>query len=218
LKGEKQMRTISILLTLFGLLFGVAGQARGDVNIGVSIGEEGLKAFYFAIGAYYRVPEKEVVIIRERRIPDQEIPVVLFIAARAKVAPGVVVNLRLRGKTWMDITLHFGLTPEVYYVPVKTEVKGPPYGKAYGHYKKNKSKQDWKKVTLSNDDVINLVNLRFISEYHRCPPEEVIKMRSEGRKFVAINDGFKKDKGKGKESKEQGDENKSKGKGKGKNG
>jgi len=212
------MRAILISLTLMGLLLGVVQEVKGDVNVGVSVGEEGLKGFYFSVGEYFRVPEREVIVIRERRIPDEEIPVVLFLAARARVAPGVIIDLRFRGKTWMDITIHYGLSPEIYYVPVKVEVKGPPYGKAYGHYK-NKQKKDWKKIVLSNDEVINLVNLRFISEYHHHPPEEVIRTRSEGKTFVAIHTDVKKGKGKEKDfegsSKGNGDKGKGKGKGKG---
>jgi hypothetical protein len=178
-----------------------------------------LRGFYLAVGDYFRVPEREVTIIRERRIPDEEIPVVLFLAARARVAPSVVIDLRLGGRSWMDITLHLKLSPEIYYVPVKGEVKGPPYGKAYGYYK-NKNRKDWGKIVLSNPEIINLVNLRFISEYHHFAPEEVIRLRADGNNFVVINDEVKKGKAKEKEkgSKENDKgEGKGKGKGKGKN-
>jgi hypothetical protein len=102
----------------------------------------------------------------------------------------------------MDITLRFGLSPEIYYVPVRVEVKGPPYGKAYGYYK-NKPRKEWGKIVLKDADVINFVNLRFISEYHGYPPGEVIKMRSAGKNFVVVHDGIRKGKGKKEEVKEQ---------------
>jgi hypothetical protein len=86
----------------------------------------------------------------------------------------------------MDITLRFGLGPDIYYVPVQ-RVYGPPYGNAYGHYK-HKKRKDWHTIRLADDEVVNLVNLRFISERYGHPPEEVMRMRSAGRSFAAIND------------------------------
>ena len=214
------MRNLAIILIFIFLFIFVAVCANAQqVNAGVSIGEEGLRGFYLAVGDYFRVPEREVILIKERRIPDEEIPVALFIAARARVIPSVVIDLRLGGRSWMDITLHFKLNPEIYHVPVEGEVKGPPYGKAYGYYK-NKNRKDWGKIVLSNPEIINLVNLRFISEYHRFPPEEVIRLRAVGKNFILINDEVKKRKGKEKDlkgkDKESREKEKGEGKGKGK--
>ncbi len=173
------------------LLASFLPDAKADVDIGVSIGDEGVKGFYFAVGDYYRVPHREIVLIRERRIPDYEMPVILFLAQRARVTPAVIVDLRLGGMTWLGITLHFGLSPEIYYVPVRdVRVYGPPYGKAYGYYK-NKPRKEWKKIRLDDDDVINLVNLKFLSSYYNYKPETIIKMRSEDKSFISINDELK---------------------------
>lgn len=215
------MRVTIILATLFLLLFGVLSEsADATVNIGASIGERGLNGFYFAVGDYFRVPEREVMVIRERRIPDEEIPVVLFIAQKARVAPSVIIDFRLHRKSWMDIVHHYRLSPEIFYVPVK-EVKSPPYGKAYGHYH-NKPRKEWKKIVLKDPEVINLVNLQFVSKYHGCPPEKVIEMRSGGRSFVAIHDEIRKGRDHKAHDKvehghgENGGEEKGKGAGKGK--
>jgi hypothetical protein len=41
----------------------------GGAETGVSIEEESLEGFFLAVGDYYRVPQREVLIIRERGIP-----------------------------------------------------------------------------------------------------------------------------------------------------
>lgn len=202
------MRILIIFLVLIMATLGNAiPQAGAGVDLGISIGEEGLRSFYLSVGDYYRVPEREVVIIRERGIPYEEMPVVLFIAGRAHVAPRVIVDLRLRGMSWMDITFHYGLSPEIYYVPLRV-APGPPYGRAYGYYKKWPRKE-WEKVRLGDDDVVNLVNLKFVSEHYGYSPEGVIKMRSGGRNFVEINEEIKR--GKGQKVKEKGEKQKGKG-------
>jgi hypothetical protein len=172
--------------------------ADAAIDFGISIGDEGVRGFYLSIGDYYKVPQKEIRIIKERRISDEEIPVVLFFAKRARVSSKAIIDLRMSGKTWMEISIHLGLNPDIFYVPVK-EVKGPPYGKAYGHFKK-RSRKDWKGITLGDDDVINLVNLRFTSEYYNYKPEEIIRMREKGEDFIKINNNIKKAK-KGQERK-----------------
>ena len=59
--------------------------ASAQVSAGVSI-TSGHNSFYFAIGDYYRVPESRVVYVRDHyRIPDEELPVVFFLASRAHV-------------------------------------------------------------------------------------------------------------------------------------
>lgn len=184
------MRSLIVLLSLAALSVGApAAQADTRMDIGATIVNGDLRGFYLSLGEYYQVPEREIVVIRDRHIPDYDIPVVLYIAQRAHVAPGVVVDLRLAGNSWMDITLRFGLGPDIYYVPVQ-RVYGPPYGNAYGYYKKKR--KDWHTIRLADDDVVNLVNLRFISERYGHPPEEVMRMRSAGRSFVAINDEFRR--------------------------
>lgn len=192
------MKAMMIFSILFLILLGSqAAYGQPQVDIGASFGPEGLKSFFFSIHEHFRVPEREVLVVRERRIPDEEIPVVFFIAQRARAVPATIIDLRLAGRSWMDITLHFGLSPEIYYVPIKVEVKSPPYGKAYGYYR-NKPKKEWKHIKLVDADVINFVNLRFLSEYHKYPAEEVIKIRSGGKHFVVVHDEIKKGKGKGK--------------------
>jgi hypothetical protein len=81
---------------------------------------------------------------------------------------------------------------------VDVVVTGPPYGRAYGYYKK-KPKKDWRTIVLGDDDVVNLVNLKFMSEHYGYPPEKIIKMRSGGKEFVSIYDEIRKEKEKMKE-------------------
>lgn len=184
------MNILLLGLTALSLFFFPASDTHATVDLGLSVGDEGLNSFYLAVGDYYRVPTAEVAFVRERHIPYYETPVVFFLAQRAHVAPSAIVDLRLRGMSWMDITLNFGLSPEIYYVPV-SYVPGPPYGRAYGYYKKYPRKR-WKEIVLVDDDVVNLVNLGFISRHYHYKPEEVIKMRSKNKEFVVVHDEVRK--------------------------
>ena len=186
-------KTIIMFIALMFLVPAAPALAQ-NVSTGISISNGELQSFYLAIGEYYRVPESRVVYVKQHyRLPDEELPVVFFLASRAHVDPQVIIDLRLRQRmSWLNITFHYGLTPEIYYVPVKRV--GPPYGNAYGHYKKHG--HDYKKVVLVDADVVNLVNLRFMSEYHGVAAEAVMDQRGRGERFVVINDHYDKEKGK----------------------
>jgi len=174
------MRAICILSLVVGVTL-VSGRADAQtaVSVNARIGD-----FHVAVSNYYHVPEREVVVIRERRISEEELPVVLFIAQRASVSPARIVDMRLSGRSWWDISVRYGIGPEVYYVPV-TVAPGPPYGHAYGHYKK--SRKHWNTIVLSDDDVVKLVYLRFASEYYRVPAERVIERRGRQGDVVLIH-------------------------------
>ncbi len=73
--------------------------------------------------------------------------------------------------------------------------------------------KDWNTIRLTDAEIVDFVNLRFISEYHSYSPEEVIRMRSAGAGFITINDNIKKAGKKGKGASHKGG---AKGKGKGK--
>ncbi len=178
----------TVILALFVLAAGWASVRGDQVSVGVSVADGELQAFYMSIGDYYGIPHREVVRVRERyRLQDEELPVVFFLAARARVSPSVLLDLRLGGLSWLDISFRYGLTPDIFFVPVTTTKIGPPYGNAFGYYRKYRVGHQWDKIALSDREVVDLVNLKFVSEHHRIRPETVMEMRGRGQSFVKIN-------------------------------
>jgi hypothetical protein len=155
-----------------------AASAETAVNVSAQIGN-----FHVAVANYYHVPEREVVVVHERHIPDDDLPVVFFIAREAHVPTTRIIEMREHGRSWWDISVHYGLRPDVYYVPVAYD-PGPPYGHAYGLYKKPRS--EWHRIVLSDSDVVNLVQLRFLSEHYAIPAEKVMEARGRNPHVVAM--------------------------------
>ncbi|MGC8745973.1 MAG: hypothetical protein ACP5SQ_05030 [Candidatus Saccharicenans sp.] len=131
------MKAVRALGLAVGFVLGlslVTNLAAQNINLGLSISEGKVRGFYLAVSSYFGVPESRVVEVQQTyHLSDEEFLVVFFIAARARVEPVAVINLRLRGMSWWDISLHFGLSPEVFFVPVATVRIGPPFGRAYGY-------------------------------------------------------------------------------------
>jgi hypothetical protein len=188
--GEQEISFRSLAAAVLGIALFCTAMPRASYaaewNVGISGGDHGIDGFHLSVGEYYDVPEREVVVIRDRGIDDDELPVVFFLARRAHVYPNAIVDLRMRGMSWMDITLHFGLYPDIYYVPVPVYVY-EKYPHAWGHYKKYPKKNDWRKIRLRDADVVNQVNLIFMRDHYRYNPGRVIKYRSEGKRFAVID-------------------------------
>jgi hypothetical protein len=165
-----------------GFLLLASPSWAADVGFNISIGAPG---FYFSVGNFFGYPEREVVIIHERGIPDNDLAVVFFISQYAHVPPPVVIDLRIgHGWSWARICEYYRIPPAVFYIPVQSY--GPPYGHAYGHYRHYPHQRDWERIRMTDAMIINQVNLIFISKYYNCPPERVIGLREQGSSFGTI--------------------------------
>jgi len=165
--------TLHLIFIVFG--FSTLSTAA-QVQASAAFSGDGLRSFYFAIGNYYQVPEREVDVVRVRALPPEEVPVAFYVAQRARVSPTVVVDLRRRGVSWADIALHFNFGPDIYYFQ-----DGPPYGKAYGY---------WRKHPPRDAEVIDAVNVHFLSEYHHVAPEVVRTERLHKGNYVVVAGDF----------------------------
>lgn len=165
--------TVRLMVAILGFS---AASLHAQVQAGAVFSGDGLRSFYFAVGNYYQVPEREVVVVQQQALPPDEVPVVFYVAQRARVAPAVVVDLRRRGLSWTDIAFHFRLDPDIYYFR-----GGPPYGKAYGY---------WKRHPPRDVEVIDAVNVHFLSDYHRVAPDVVWAERSHGHSYAVVARDF----------------------------
>jgi hypothetical protein len=192
-----------------------ASPARAEISFGLNVNGGGVESFYLDVSNYYQVPQAQVIMVRDRHIPDEEIPVVLFLATRAHVGPELIVQQRLGGRSWMDIALFYHLDPGIFYVPFQRD-PGPPYGHAYGYYRHAK-KNHWNKIRLGDADVVNFVNTRFVSEHYGYSPDEVARYRSQGGRFERVGrKGQGHDEGRGQDRNDgQGNNGHGKGRGKG---
>jgi uncharacterized membrane protein YgcG len=173
------------LLLLGAWALSTTGARADDFGFGVSITNEGRKNFFLAASTHFKVPGTTVGLCVKKGIRDEEFPVVCYLATRARVKPEALVKLRLEGKSWAQITIGLGLGAEIYHVPIKVAAR-PPYGNAYGHFKKC-PRNAWNKLVLPDADIINLVNLRFASAHYGLAPEKVIELRAGGKDFLAVH-------------------------------
>jgi hypothetical protein len=170
-------------------------EAGIDVDLGVRA-EIGDADLFLNISSRYfdrDRPAIERVAVRYNN-PD-DLAVSLFICRHSRQTPEAVYKLRRQGLSWWEISARFGVPADVWFVEVRRD-PGPPYGKAYGHWKKHKRDKS-QVVVLTDADVRNLMAVRMIHEYYGVSVEVAMDWRSSGRNLQGIlSDEYRKRHGK----------------------
>lgn len=111
---------------------------------------------------------------------EVDLPVVLFVARQCGRPVGEIVGLRAQGLSWSVIFTRLHVSPDVLFVGMDRD-PGPPYGKAWGHWKRNSGP-----VRLSDDDVRGLVQVQLGSKWAGVSPVELARSRGQGKSIVTF--------------------------------
>lgn len=189
---EATVKNKGIIVFAAVILFAAFFQSVfAEIQAGFTVGSEGVQNFYLGLSEYNNVPVTQITAIRNNGIPDEELPVVFFMAQKAGVSPEKIIAWRIRKHlSWMAIAGRLSLSPEVFYVPVEGPVNGGIYGRTYGYFD-IRHKSRWNRIKLMDADIINFVNLRFMSEHYGYRPEEIIRLRESGKPFIAIHNDIR---------------------------
>jgi hypothetical protein len=147
--------------------------------------EEELRNFYRAVGNYYKASPGELEQVCSASLPLDEVAVAFHVARNAGVPVTSYLELRTQGLGSMDILSLLNVNRDALYVPVgspTTVFPGQSHEDLRGH-----AREAWSDPDLSDSDITNLVNLKFIAEYYGWRAEHVIALRSGGWSFAAIH-------------------------------
>lgn len=155
---------------------------------------EPLADLHRAVRETLGLPEPLIVQLLEDGLPHEQLPVVGLLSRELRQAPEEIVRLHRSGLSYLDVALRFGSGPELFHVALPRD-PGPPYGNAWGYYKKTPRAQ-WRTIRLTDVDVVNLVNLRLCRDHYRIAPDRVARLRREGRDFSDIHRELARETGK----------------------
>ena len=191
-------KSFVLVLSLLPALAGMpAAQAGFDIDFGASVRLDDDTDLYFAVSSRYFNRDRDVVERWGRRYdnPD-DLAVALFISRHSGVSLKAIFDLRREGRTWWDLGIRVGVPTDVWFVPVRRD-PGPPYGKAYGHWKKHKHDKH-NTFILADTDLRNLVAVRMIHDYYGVSVELAMARRSGGTGLLAlVSDEYRGRHGKG---------------------
>jgi hypothetical protein len=78
----------------------VLSPAQDKVGTGV---KDASVDYWDSVSDYYRNSRRAVMALRDKGVPDEEIPAVLHIARNSTASPNQVLEARKSGKAWTDI-------------------------------------------------------------------------------------------------------------------
>lgn len=184
----KKLTKISLVavVALFSLLAAPASAAT-RVNVDVLWNpnpDDSTQVFLHVTNTAYPMPRERVTaVFHEIPNPYDEYPVLAFIAYNAHVDIGTVWAYKRKGHVWANVMWHFGVPPSALFVDVPRQ-PGPPYGRAYGHWKRLGDRMP--RDVISNDDVTYWVRMRAVASYAGVPPGQVYRWRESGQRFDTI--------------------------------
>ncbi len=134
--------------------------------------DDDTQIFLHVANEAYPVPrERAVAVFPRLEDPHRDYPILAFIAHHGHADIEAVWSYRTGGRGWFDVMVHFGVPPRLLFVELP-EPPGPPYGKAYGHWKKRGNGLGSAHVT--DADVLFWVNLRAASGYAGISPAKLL--------------------------------------------
>ncbi len=199
------VRTVSVLAFLTAAAAPVV-RAQLDVDLGAEVRLGDRARLFFSVDSRYFGQDIRAVERWSARYPNpDDLVVALFLAKESGRSPDVAYALRRQGLSWWDVGIKFGIPFDRWFLPVTTE-PGPPFGNAYGSWRKHQQNPAHL-VVLADADVRNLVAARMLHEYYGIPIETAMKLRASGRNIrdlVADEYETRHGKGKGRQPVSQG--------------
>ena len=175
------MRFLTRLL-LAGALLCLLGPGAVHAQRGGQ-GDPDEAAFLRAVGEHFGTPRREVLVLSRWGLSAKEIPVVLRLSKRAGVSPDVVVARRRHGDGWMQIARGYSVHAGDFHVPIDGSFGflDPVYERFNA-----RSTSEWREVSLSDEEVVGLVNVRFLSRALGMSPGRVVEAMGDGRDVVGV--------------------------------
>ncbi len=176
-----QRARASLLLAVLLGLGAWAGTARAgvDVDFGAAIRVGDDSNLFLRISSRYFDRDPEVVQQCEAQYGDpDDVAVALFLSNRCGVPPERIFDLRRERMSWWQIGVRLGAPVDVWFVPV-THNPGPPYGRAYGYWRKFQHNPRYH-FALSDREARDLVALRVMHDYYGLRPAQAMQLRERG--------------------------------------
>jgi hypothetical protein len=146
-----------------------------------------IKEEYFSdMSKYFNVSRDSVIDLIIEEIPAEDIPVAVFIAQRAQTPAIKIAKLRARGDSWMGILKSRALTPDIFYFMLSGDINSKTFAPIFDKFNSIPPKK-WGVLDFTDEEIQNLVNLKFIFSHHDYSVFEVMTMRDFGKDYPKIN-------------------------------
>jgi hypothetical protein len=181
-------KRIALLLPLAFFLGIPAGRAAVsfDVAVGMNVNED--TRIFLNITNQTWQPTVPATVVQRCRYPEDDFPVVAFLAYHSHRDPNFILRLRTDGYSWSEIFYRVHVDPGVLFVGIDRD-PGPPYGKAWGYWRNNSRHGHHAHYRFSDRDVVGLVKVQTVSRHFGTSPFSVIDAQRHGERMEAYSAG-----------------------------
>ncbi|MBP7868226.1 MAG: hypothetical protein KA419_20040 [Acidobacteria bacterium] len=146
------------------------------------------QAYFSLVGNSYGFADNDVIAMREMGILEDELPLLFFIANRAHCHPRDVARYRLGHHSWMDVSRHYRLGPDAYYLQVDGYNEAAFGGRySYLGYPRDR----WSAVQFQDADLVYLANAHMLSRHYRVSPLDVYRGALGGKRFYQLEQQYR---------------------------
>ena len=183
--ARRSLRPTPYLLLAAAMLLTTAvtrAETFSDVSMGLKLNDD-TRLFVNLTNDYFG-PSQAVAtsVIRRSPRPGDDFPAILLLARASRRSPEAILDLRLGGMSWVGIMARVNMGPDFLFAGLDRD-PGPPYGKAWGHYKQHPGKgksQGKGRYVISDRDFVELAKLQVTAGYFKVSPYSVITARQKG--------------------------------------
>lgn len=145
-----------------------------------SVADDDQFLLHLAVGDYgYARQQIDPVLPRMGHI-EEDLPVVLLLAAESGKSLEFIVDLRSEGLSWSVIFSQVGVSYSPLFVGIDRD-PGPPYGKAWGHWKKNSGA-----TTLSDKEIVGLANIQAGRRVTGVSAFDLARAQGQGKSVATV--------------------------------
>ena len=140
---------------------------------------------FFSISSRYFDREPAFVRSAARLFPrPDDLAVAMFIASHSGKTPDFLFSLRRGGLPWVDVGSRCGVPVDAWFIPVERD-PGPPYGRAYGYWRKHQ-RNPHERFVVSDIDARRLVSARMAHDYYGVPADVAMRWGGSGRDIGSV--------------------------------
>lgn len=143
------------------------------------------EAFYRAMSEHFEVPLDEARTLSRWGLPDDQLPVLLFMARHAGVSTDALAAQKKGGRSWADLADRYAVSTSEFYVSIPDDAGPVPLlAEAYTRFREV-PRSEWASIRLSDSEITALVNTGFLSDKLDIPPMRVLQEAERAGSFSA---------------------------------
>lgn len=139
-----------------------------------------------AIGIYYEVEPDTLSAVAGEDLVSTDLAVVYGIAKRSGTEAQKVASMYRETKSWAKVVSGCELEAVDFYIMISGKVESRVFSPIFAKFSGSEP-HHWKDLTLTDQEIVDLVNLRVLSSHHDYSLFDVMAMKDYGSSWPRIN-------------------------------